>query len=262
MVFLAVAAMLAGGCARFHREDPVTVRAGEEQPPDFLAGPMVVLMTNVDGFSAKLVEDTTVAGATPHRLTGELIGREGRLIFQPSRVSKKKPKDATGLFFIWDGNQERGYVLSEELQGYAPIASDLKITNVSVTPDSAGAESIQEHPCHRVLVDLALNNGAIAKFLEWQADDLRQFPLRVRSLNGPAPVTIEFSDVRLELAAPQLFNPPEGFTQYASSVALMNELMMRQSTLKQRPGELERDMPTTGINGWGQNTPGGPMVPR
>ena len=255
IVFLAVTTALLNGCARFHRGDPVTVRAGEELPPDFLTGPMAALLTNVDGFSARLVENTSVGGATTHRLTGELIGRQGRLIFQPSYSDRKLPKDAaTGLFFIWDGNQERGYVLSEELQGYAPIVSNLKITQLSVDSNDTALESIQGRPCHRVQVAVALSDGSKARFLEWQADDLKRFPLRLRSLDTPTPITLDFSDVRLEYASPQLFNPPDGFTQYASAIALMNELMIRQSTLKQRPGALEERMPTTGLNTWGGST--------
>ncbi len=213
---------------------------------------MVTLLTNIDGFSAKL--DETVPGSTRH-LSGELIGREGRLIFQPTRAKRKKDKDATGLFFIWDSKRENGFVLSEELQGYAPVSSNLKVTNVSMTPAAPPTETIGEHPCHHVEVALSLADGGTARFEEWLADDLKQFPVRIHAINSRVPATVSFSEVRLELAAPQLFNPPQGFTQYANAVALMNELMMRQSTLKQRPGELENQMPTTGDTGWGVGSP-------
>jgi hypothetical protein len=254
IVFLAATAVLLNGCLRYHG-DPVTVRAGEEQPPDFLAGPVAALLTNVDGFSARLVESTSVGGATKRTIAGELIGRQSRLIFQPTHEDRKLPKGAAaGLFFIWDGSQDRGFVLSEELQGYASIVSNLKVKSVSVTAKEAGLETIEGRPCHRVEVAVALSDGSTARFLEWQADDLKRFPIRLRSLDTPIPVTLDFSNIRLEYAPQKLFSPPEGFVQFASAVTLMNELMLRQSTLKQRPGELEPNMPITGGNNWGSST--------
>ncbi len=256
IVSLALTMALLNGCTRFRHVDPVTVRAGEEVPPDFLTGPMAPLLTNVDGFSARLVENTSAGGKTTPKITGELIGRQGRLIFQPTHPDRKLPKDAaTGLFFIWNQSQDRGYVLSEELQAYAPISSSLIITNVSFDENAAPSETIQGHPCHRLDVAVTLSNGSTARFAEWQADDLKRFPLRLRSLNAQMPFTVDFSNVRLEFSSPRLFNPPEGFIQYASAISLMNELMIRQSTLKQRPSELEEKMPITGDNSWGANTP-------
>ncbi len=45
---------------------------------------------------------------------------------------------------------------------------------------------------------------------------------------------MNFSDVRFDSPAEQLFNPPDGFVMYKTPVALMNELIIRETTVGQR----------------------------
>ena len=210
---------------------------GDEAPPAFLVGPASIALTNFDGFSAKVVS-TTSAAAEARAYSGEVIARQGRLIFQPFSTAKiKKGKIVRGgMFFIWDAARQRGYVLSEALQGYAPIAPPSQIT--IVTPENMAqppAEPVNGHPCHRSGKRLVLRDGSTAELTEWRADDLKGFPVRVRVESGGQVVTADFSEVRLEVPGMELFAPPGGFTEYASGTALINELMIRESTMKQGP---------------------------
>ena len=120
---IALAAAWLTGCASEKKQEAALARLGDEAPPDFLIGPASIALTNVDGFSAK-VASTTSAGAEARAYSGEMIARQGRLIFQPVTTAKiKKGKIVRGgMIFIWDAASRRGYVLSEALQGYAPIA--------------------------------------------------------------------------------------------------------------------------------------------
>ena len=70
---------------------------------------------------------------------------------------------------------------------------------------------------------------------EWRADDLNRFPVRVRLESGDRLTTVDFSNIRLDLPAMELFSPPGAFAQYASAAALINELMIRESSLKKGP---------------------------
>jgi hypothetical protein len=70
---------------------------------------------------------------------------------------------------------------------------------------------------------------------EWSADDLNRFPVRVRTESQGRQITLDFSEIRLDIPPPELFVPPGGFTQYASAAALINELMIRESSLKKGP---------------------------
>ena len=67
------------------------------------------------------------------------------------------------------------------------------------------------------------------------ADDLKRFPARVRAESGGQVVTVDFSDIRLDIPGLELFVPPGSFTQYASAAALINELMIRESSHEKGP---------------------------
>jgi hypothetical protein len=70
---------------------------------------------------------------------------------------------------------------------------------------------------------------------EWNADDLNHFPVRLRTEYAGRQETVDFSNVRMDLPPPELFSPPGGFTQYPNPVALINELIIRESTYRTGP---------------------------
>jgi len=230
---LGLALALAAGCASEKHKDAAMARVGDETPPDFVTGPAMVSLEHFDGFSADVVA-TTANGAPA---SGQLIGLMGRLIYQPwtTAAIKKAKYYRGGMFFIWDTATQKGYVLSEALQGYAPISSSADVTNqVELTKDLA-SENLNGHPCHRGQVMLALSDGSSARLTEWRADDLRHFPVRVRAESAGREITVDFSNIRLDLPPRDIFLPPGSFTRYASSMALINELMIRESTLRSGP---------------------------
>jgi len=160
------------------------------------------------------------------------------LIFQPTLVIKgKRARTEGSLFFIWDEKKHSGYVLSDALQGYAHIQSDVEAASQLTIAKEGIQENVNGHPCHRCEAVVVLDNGLKARLTLWQADDARYFPVRIEAVNGPNRMTLNFSEIRLEYPAQQLFLPPDGFTAYATSAALMNELIVRDASLARRPGE-------------------------
>jgi hypothetical protein len=84
------------------------------------------------------------------------------------------------------------------------------------------------------------SDGSTAHFRVWQAEDARNFPVRISTSPGPVEMLLNFSDLRLELPPPTLFSPPDGFIRYDSPVVLINELIVRQNTLaKKNPSEAD-----------------------
>lgn len=252
---IALAAASLAGCASEKRQEAALAHMGDESPPDFLAGPASVCLTNFDGFSANVIATSPSAPGGP-TACGQLIERQGRLIFQPLTTARiKKGKIVRGgMFFIWDSVGRHGYVVSEALQGFAPISAPWQITIVTPENTEPVSEAANGHPCHRIERIVALRDGSTAKLTEWRADDLKQFPVRVRTESGGRLTTVDFSDIRLDLPALELFAPPGGFTQYASGTALINELMIRESSLKKGPSG-ESTLPEQPSN-WHQPTVG------
>lgn len=249
---IALAAAFFAGCASEERREAALARMGDESPPDFLLGPASAALAGFDGFWADVVS-TTAASATlipaagigssgdtgggAAAASGQLIGRQGQIIFQPrttANVTRGKIVRG-GMFFIWDSARQKGFVVSEALQGFAPIAAPCQITNETPESQEAVAEAANGHPCHRVERMAALSDGSTVKLTEWRADDLRRFPVRLRTESGGRVTTVDFSGVLLDIPPQELFAPPGGFTQYAGATALINELMIRESAQKKGP---------------------------
>jgi hypothetical protein len=241
MGWLALAAALLAGCASKPR---VFFHAGDETPPAFLTGPVAVLFTNVDGFSAKLTASLPGADGGRRTMSGDLLGRQGALIFQPANAVKgKRARSEGGMFFIWSEMTHSGYVLSDPLQAYAPIAASAAPTNVALNTTGAVQEEANGHPCRRIEALVQCGDGSSERFQVWEAQDARHFPVRIRTGSGPREMTLELSDLRLELPPAAVFGPPEGFTRYDSPVALMNDLIIRQSALAKGAGGRPADAP-------------------
>ena len=230
---IVLATALLAGCASEKRKEAALAHMGDETPPDFLTGPASAVLTGFDGFSADVVATSPSSPGAP-TAAGQVIERQGRLIFQPMSTAKVKKGRIVrgGMFFIWDSVGQRGYVVSEALQGYAPMTAWCQITNVAPESKEAVSEEVNGHPCHRLEKRVALSDGSTARLTEWSADDLNRFPVRVRTERGGRQETVDFSEVRLDVPAPELFVPPGGFTQYASAAALISELIIRESSFK------------------------------
>jgi hypothetical protein len=246
---MTLAAALLGGCASEKSKEAALARMGDESPPDFLTGPVSAALAGFDGFSANVVSTTTgnsilfattaaSADAGPQAVSGQLIGRRGQIIFQPLTTANARNGKIVrgGMLFIWDAGRQSGFVVSEALQGFAPIAASSQITNIMpATPPPPASEAVKGHRCRRIESVSSLSDGSSVKLTEWRADDLNRFPVRMRAESGGRRMTVDLSEIRLDIPAPELFVPPVSFTQYASGAALINELMIRESSLKKGP---------------------------
>ncbi len=227
------------------------------QPPNFLAGPGGVLLTNQDGFNAHVVISTPVPGQETKMVSGELLGRFGRFLYTPMSgpgVTKQTRKTGKTVSFIWDVPKNLGYALNVALQGYAPINALTEVTNVQWDAKAARtAENVNGHPCHKAVATVAANNGAIIHFAVWNADDAQEFPVRIQTLDGARPTTVDFSNLRFQVLPADALRPPDEFKKYENGDIMVNELMIRETTTAKRKGESEfgpEEMPEDN-NKWG-----------
>jgi hypothetical protein len=229
---LALAAAVLAGCST---KPKVLYHVGDERPPDFLTGPIALLLTNVDGYSAKLTGSVPSENGTQHPVAGDLLEREGSFVFQPQTAVKgKRKRTEGGTFFIWNETAHAGFVLSDPLQAYAPTMPTIQPTNLLLNTTGAIQEEANGHPCRRIEAVVQSSDGTNARFRVWQAEDAKYFPVRISTSPGPQEMVLNFSELRLELPAAPLFGPPDGFMRYDSPIALMNELIIRQGELAKR----------------------------
>jgi len=225
VALLCASAFFAGGCSsrpKYDFSEEIRVPA----PPPFLAGPAALLFTNANGFSAVVTMDTPASDAKGkgHVFFGQLLGQGSQLLFAPAKGDKS---------FIWDVQTHSGYILSEALQGYAPISSALEFTNLVITSEIAGLPSdrVNGYRGHAAMATVTGNDGSTTSFSAWRSGVLHGLPVRIETLKPADPSVINLSAVRSENLAPKFFLPPEGFTAYASGDAMAGELMTRKGKL-------------------------------
>jgi hypothetical protein len=204
-VALGAALMLcAGGCTSTHSEfDPMHEPVQRLLPrlTEAVTGRAAGLLTNLNGFHGQFAINFGTAGENQMTVTGELFERDGKLCFVPVfKKAKRKNLDAGAFSLIWDAAGKQGYVLSEALQGFAPVA---------------GGEDTNQPAELRVE----------------RAHSMNGLATRIESLDPLRPFTLTLSDVRPGLSSPDLFVPPDDFTKYESEGALLGELAARQRTV-------------------------------
>src|ERR1043166_7971021 len=115
------------------------------QTPAFLMGPASVLLTNAGGYSAQVTAHGE-SFATPDGVrSGQVLCRGSKLLFAPGPLESKSKKTRAGDYaFIWGVASSSGFVLSGALQGYAPISTTVRPTNI-VSQGIALAQKIDRH---------------------------------------------------------------------------------------------------------------------
>ena len=199
---------------------------------------MALLLTNTTGFRAHVILESGVPPQAFELTAGELMGRGSKLLFAPAARGKgKKPVSAADTAFIWDVIENRGWVLNDPLQAYAPVSSSRQFTNVATAtaPTGATPEKISGHPCQPAEVTVTAADGTPTVFRVWRAADLQGLPLRAVCPSTGATLTLTLSKVRLEPVPDDLFVPPNSFTKYESSEAIMAELFLRKHNLNRKP---------------------------
>jgi hypothetical protein len=213
-------------------------------PPAFLTGPASLLLTNTSGFSTRAeLQSQSSLGAI--KSSGELLGRGSKFFYAPDADDPADTSRQRGEYsFIWDAAENRGYVLSEALQAYAPIASALHVTNVENGVGQAGGQRVGGHPCESTRVLARMDDGSTAGFELLRAMDLNGFPVKIESTTNAVPFVLTLAKVRLETCAPSVFLPPEGFSKYPTPEAMADELAAREHNLRRKSlPQMEMPMP-------------------
>jgi hypothetical protein len=232
-----VAGFLFLGCSSEHK---AVMRSGygrvvTPMPPAFLTSAAALLFTNTAGFSARVELQTESSLGTRKIYTGELLGRGGMLLYAPDdeEITEKKQKPGN-YSFVWNVAEHRGFVLSEALQGYAPVISALQLTNFQILKGNSPAERVAGHLCESYRAVGVSSEGTGTAFDFYRAVDLKGLPLRITSVTNTPEFALTLSKVRLESPAANVFLPPEEFTKYISPEAMADELAAREHNLRRK----------------------------
>lgn len=196
-------ALLAGGCAsKAPPPDPIREPAQRLLPrlTEVVTGPAAELLTNLNGYHARFTIDFGATGMEESTASGDLQARDGKLCFEPMfKQLKHKGMDVGGFILIWDVAGKSGWVLSDALQGFAPVGP--------------------------VVGSVYTNAGALR--VE-RTKDFNGLATRIEGADPMRPFTLTLSDIKPVLPPLDIFATPDGFTKYDSEGALLGELAARQ----------------------------------
>ena len=211
---LLLLAFLTAGCAHSGSRGGAVAELAVPQPPVFLDGPMALLLTNASGFRAHAVLESGPSAQGVEPVTGELLGQGGKLVFAPgpSRSGGKRSRTG-GSAFLWDVSANRGYLLNDPLQAYAPIPASHQFTNITASSSVSGAaqEKVAGHPCQPCEVTVAASDGSATACRLWRATDLHGLAVRITCAWNGRPLTLTLSKVQAGSPAGGSLSAAQGF---------------------------------------------------
>ncbi len=216
---------LLAGCGRDRMTEVSLARASisAPQPPPILTTGAALLLTNNPGFTAKVEARSALRTSV-----GTLFGRGGRLLFipEPEKVDRFTPEGRYSM--IWDVSKNEGWLLSDALQGYAPVSMSSfgAATNVTGLDGAKGASGA------RVKVTVEMSDGRKPQLMVTLMSDEVLFPAQVEC--GEPMFTASFSKVSFKPPPASAFELPEGFAKFPSAEAMVDEMATRYRNYKRR----------------------------
>lgn len=208
------------------------------ETPVLLDGPMSTLLTNVDGFTAQV--DLTHGKRT---MAAMVMGRGTQLLFADEEGLKHPSKKRAGnqTYFIWDVATEKGYVINEPLQGFAPIEAKNKVADVEVKEDVGVYDKIDGVRCRQASVTARLKDGTSSQLTIWRSVESKNFTMRIKADNGRT--VIQFHDVKFKSPASDIFIPPTGYTRHENAQMMLDTLVERQVRSKSKDNDWNESHP-------------------
>ena len=99
------------------------------------------------------------------------------------------------------------------------IKKDLKLEQTEV-----GKETVNGHPCVKYKITSKDGSGEVQNALVWKATDMEDFPVKmIITMPTGGEVTVVYDSVLLRKPDAALFNPPAGYTKFATQQELIQK---------------------------------------
>jgi hypothetical protein len=193
------------------------------------AGPVAALLAHGPAFRSDFTLTFVQPPKPPLKWTGRMFARDGNFRLEAALVqSKKKNPGAGGFGVIWDDSVQQGFVVSETLQGYAPIASSMHFTNLLTRVEAGQTQRFEGHPTDQASVTVVDSSGDRLVLQVLRARDAGNLPVQVQSPAGESEsFTLTLANLKLVTPGADWFVPPDGFTKFENEQTLMDILAER-----------------------------------
>jgi hypothetical protein len=96
-----------------------------------------------------------------------------------------------------------------------------------VDKTALGKESLDGHDCVKNKVVVTDENGKKLEATTWNAGDLKDFPIQIRTQERGNTSVIHFKDIKFAKPDSKQFDLPEGYTQYKDMQEMMQGIMAK-----------------------------------
>jgi hypothetical protein len=74
---------------------------------------------------------------------------------------------------------------------------------------SAGTDTVDGHSCKVENITVTTKNGKVSKMKVWEANDLKEFPIKIEIQADKGPITLQYKDISLDAPPASLFTHPD-----------------------------------------------------
>lgn len=218
---------------------------GVPQGPQ-LSGSMAKLFGNNSAYTATMEMQTVMTAQNQTmNMPGKIAFDSGKSRFEMDMSEAKggaMPPEAAGqmkamgmdkMIVISRPDRKVAYMIYPNMNAYAEtpiqeqdiakVATDYKMETTKL-----GKETIDGHPCVKNKAVVTDDKGNKHESIMWNATDLKDFPIRLETVEQGNTITILFKDVKLSKPNGVLFEPPADSKRYESIMALMQAEMMKR----------------------------------
>ena len=137
-----------------------------------------------------------------------------------SMVSVSRP-DQKAVYIIYPGMQS--YVENPMTEPADEASADFKVETTEL-----GKETVAGHDCVKNQVTVTGKDGQKHEFTVWNATDLKNFPVKMETLEQGRKGTMTFTDVSFKKPAASAFEAPADYKKYTNMQEMMRAVMMKQ----------------------------------
>ena len=151
----------------------------------------------------------------------------------PDVAAQMKSMGLDEMIMIGCPDKKAAYLVYPALQSYVlnnlpEMESAATNSDYKVETTELGKETVDGHPCVKNKVIITDKKGVKHESTVWDATDLKNFPVKIQTVEQGNNVTMLFKNVSTAKPAASLFEPPSGYTKYDSIQSMMMQQMMKQ----------------------------------
>jgi hypothetical protein len=151
----------------------------------------------------------------------------------PDAAAQMKSMGLDQMVILARPDQKAAYLVYPGLQSYVlnnlpETESGTTNSDYKVETTELVKETVDGHPCVKNKAVITDKEGNKQESTVWNATDLKNFPVKIQTIEQGNNVTMLFKNVSIAKPAASLFDPPSGYTKYDSVQSMMMQQVMKQ----------------------------------